>query len=60
MDANQVAVAVFASLVSQHDERDIKLIETLANEAHDIAEVFVRVNKSRRPRATAQIDPMNL
>jgi len=60
MDVNQVALEVFASLVSQLDERDTRVIETLANEAHDIADVFVRVNKSRRPRATAQIDPMNL
>jgi hypothetical protein len=60
MDVNQVALAVFANLVSQHDERDTRVIETLANEAHDIADVFVRVNKNRRPKATAQIDPMNL
>ena len=60
MDVNQVALAVFANLVSQHDELDTHLIETLANEAHDIADVFIRVNKNRRPKTTAQIDPMNL
>ena len=60
MDVNQVALAVFASLVSQQDELDLHQTETLANKAHDIADVFVRVNKSRRPRPTTQIDPMNL
>jgi len=60
MDKDQVALAVFATLVGQYGEGDEQLIENLANKAHDIADVFVKVTKSRKPLASATVKPLNI